>query len=353
VKVLMTTDAVGGTWTYALELANALAEDDVEVTIAVLGPAPDERQRAELAASAVAGAHLGGYALEWMDDPWDDVDRAGAWLLRLAGDVQPDLVHLNGYADAALPWGRPVVVVGHSDVLSWHEAVRGTPAGARWTRYRNAVAAGLAAADLLVAPTAAMLGELVRLYEPNCPRLVVHNGSGRQFRSRKKVELVLAAGRVWDEAKNIQALVRVAPRLPWPVAVAGAGDVGAGVQALGRVSRHELDEALAAASIFAAPARYEPFGLAALEAALAGCALVLGDISSLREVWDDAALYVRPTEDDELERALGTLIANPKLREDYARLARRRARRYSPERMAAGYRAAYERALAAKAVAAG
>ncbi len=31
------------------------------------------------------------------------------------------------------------------------------------------------------------------------------------------------------------------------------------------------------------PARYEPFGLSVLEAALSGCALVLGDIPSLRE----------------------------------------------------------------------
>jgi glycogen(starch) synthase len=349
----MTTDAVGGTWTYALELVNALAEHEVEVTLAVLGPAPDEGQRAELAASAVAHAHFGGYALEWMDDPWEDVGLAGEWLLRIADEAQPDLVHLNGYADAALPWARPVVVAGHSDVLSWHEAVRRTPAGPRWSRYRTAVTAGLAAADLLVAPTAAMLRELVRLYEPSCPRLVVHNGSAREFPSRPKTDLVLAAGRVWDEAKNIQALVRVAPRLPWPVAVAGAGDVGAGVQALGRLSRDELDEALAAAAIFVAPARYEPFGLAALEAALAGCALVLGDIPSLREVWGDAAAYVSPADEEELERALQTLIANPKLRADYAHRARRRALRYSPQRMAACYRASYERVLASRAVAAG
>jgi glycogen synthase len=350
VRVLMTTDAVGGAWTYALELANALAEHDVEVTLAVLGPAPDDAQRAELTASAVARAYVGGYALEWTDDPWEDVERAGKWLLRIAEDVEPDVVHLNGYADAALPWGRPVVVVGHSDVLSWHRAVHGTPAGGRWARYRDAVGAGLAAADLLVAPTAAMLSELVHLYHPPCPRLVVHNGSGREFPSRSKADLVLAAGRVWDEAKNVQALVRVAPRLPWPVAVAGAGHVGAGVRGLGRLGRDQLDEALAAAAIFAAPARYEPFGLAALEAGLAGCALVLGDIPSLREVWGEAATYVSPADDEELERALRTLIANPKLRADYAQRARRRALSYTPQRMAAGYLDAYRRVLAPDAV---
>ncbi|HEX8375447.1 MAG TPA: hypothetical protein VF606_09745, partial [Geminicoccaceae bacterium] len=40
--VLMTTDAVGGVWTYSLDLAAALATRGVRTTLAVLGPAPDE-----------------------------------------------------------------------------------------------------------------------------------------------------------------------------------------------------------------------------------------------------------------------------------------------------------------------
>jgi glycosyltransferase involved in cell wall biosynthesis len=104
-----------------------------------------------------------------------------------------------------------------------------------------------------------------------------------------------------------------------------------------------MDEALATAAIFAEPARYEPFGLAALEAARAGCALVLGDIASLREVWGSAAVYVSPDDDDELERALRVLIHHPRLRADYAERARRRARLYSRERMGDGYLQAYRR----------
>jgi len=344
VKVLMTTDAVGGAWTYSLTLAEALAEHDVVVTLAVMGPPPRADQRTELAASTIDSVHFGDYALEWMDEPWADVERAGEWLLRLAEDVAPDVVHLNGYAHAVLPWGIPVVVVGHSDVLSWHAAV-GRVVDARWTRYRAAVEAGLAAADLLVAPTRAMLEELARFYGPPCPSLVVPNGSGREFPSRAKSELVLAAGRLWDEAKNVQALVRVAPRLRWPVAVAGEGAVGSGVDAMGRLSRDEIDEALAAAAIFAAPARYEPFGLAALEAGLAGCALVLGDIASLREVWGGAAAFVDPDDDRALEDALQALIDDHELRGDCAERARRRALEYSAARMADGYLSAYTRVL--------
>ena len=47
---------------------------------------------------------------------------------------------------------------------------------------------------------------------------------------------------------------------------------------LGVLAPAELRRKLERAAIFAAPALYEPFGLGILEAAAAGCALVLGDI---------------------------------------------------------------------------
>jgi glycogen synthase len=346
VKVLMTADTLGGVWTYALELADALAGGGVEVSLAAMGAPLTADQRLELRSSRVSRAYAADYALEWMDEPWRDVDRAGDWLLGIAAHVAPDVIHLNGYAHASLPWDAPVVVVGHSCVLSWHEAVRGRPAGPGWERYRDAVRRGLASADLLVAPTQAMLDDLVRLYEPPCPRLVVPNGrrgAAVQLQHAAKEKLILGAGRVWDEGKSLASLARVAPRLPWPVAIAGEGDAGPGVRALGRVPRAELDVLLARAGIFAAPSRYEPFGLAALEAGLAGCALVLGDIPSLREVWGSAACLVPPGDDEALERALLLLIERSVLRRELAGRARARAAAYTPERMAAGYLDAYRR----------
>jgi glycosyltransferase involved in cell wall biosynthesis len=94
---------------------------------------------------------------------------------------------------------------------------------------------------------------------------------------------------------------------------------------------------LARASIFALPARYEPFGLLPLEAALSGCALVLGDIASLREVWDDAAVYVDPDDRDSLRVAIERLVADPAALADYASRAHTRARTYTTARMAKAY----------------
>src|SRR5690606_2364783 len=110
-NVLMPADAVGGVWTYALELCRALSVHGVDVALATMGPEPTEPQRAQAERLTNVTLHCTSYRLEWMDDPWDDVACAGAWLLALAARERIDLVHLNGFAHAALPWRKPVIVV--------------------------------------------------------------------------------------------------------------------------------------------------------------------------------------------------------------------------------------------------
>lgn len=351
-RVLMSADAVGGVWTYALDLAHELAVLGIGVDLAVLGPSPSPAQVAE--AAAVPGLALhdsGGARLEWMDEPWDDVERSGQWLLALAETLRPDLVHLAGYAHGALPFPAPVVVVAHSCVVSWWRAVHGGPPPPRYDEYRRRVTAGLRAADLVVAPTPGMLDELVRCYGPVGRSLVIANGRrGDLFRAdplAPRDEVVLAAGRLWDPAKGLEALDRAARGLPWPVEVAGerrrpaatgAGTVVAGAaRLLGRLAPEALAARMRRAAIFAAPARYEPFGLGILEAGLAGCALVLGDIPTLRQTWQDAARFVPPGDARRLRGALGELVAAPDERQRLAVAAERRARSLDAATMAARY----------------
>jgi glycosyltransferase involved in cell wall biosynthesis len=97
------------------------------------------------------------------------------------------------------------------------------------------------------------------------------------------------------------------------------------------------------ASIYALPARYEPFGQTALEAALSGCALVLGDVPSLREVWGPAALYVPPDDHAALHAALTMLIDDELLRRRMATKAHTRALQFTPSRMVDAYLSAYAR----------
>ena len=171
-----------------------------------------------------------------------------------------------------------------------------------------------------------------------------------------KEPVILAAGRLWDAAKNIAALQAVAGRLPWPVCVAGpavppgADALGAapppGVLWLGELSPDALAVHFSRASIYALPARYEPFGLSALEAGLSQCALVLGDIASLREVWGDAALYVPPEDHEALHATLIRLIEDPALLQQMGQKALARARQFTPQRMVDAYLSAYARLLA-------
>jgi glycosyltransferase involved in cell wall biosynthesis len=347
----MTADAVGGVWRYALDLAAALARRQVRTTLAVMGPAPSSAQRREAERASLAIVHQ-PCRLEWMDDPWTDVEQAGRWLLRLERTLQPDIVHLNGYAHAALPWYAPTVVVGHSCVRSWWRAVKGAPAPGRFDPYRRAVQLGLAAAHLVVAPTAAMLRSLKGEYALGTWSRVIPNGTPAAHREPQwtaKKPVVLAAGRVWDEAKNIDAVCRVAGAWPWPVCVAGDqqspdGDHAAlsAVRPLGRLDCQQMADWHRRASIYVSPARYEPFGLSILEAAAAGCALVLGDIASLRENWADAALFVPVDDHAALSRAVGDLISNDERRRRMARRAWRRAARFTIDRTAEHYVRAYE-----------
>jgi glycogen(starch) synthase len=164
--------------------------------------------------------------------------------------------------------------------------------------------------------------------------------------------MILTAGRLWDEAKNIGSLARLPRNSLWPIYAAGESTSPdnqtirfEGLKWLGRLSKTELAHCLSRAAIFALPARYEPFGLAALEAGLAGCVLVLGDIPSLREIWRDAALFVPPDQADALSNTLERVIRDPALCSLMSKRARRRALTFSVERMARGYMDLYRRVL--------
>jgi glycogen(starch) synthase len=350
--VLMTVDAVGGVWTYALDLSRALGERDVRVSLALMGPSASDAQREEAAAINTVDMFERPYALEWMDDPWCEVAEAGDWLLELERELQPDIVHVNGYCHAALDFRAPVLVTGHSCVLSWWRAVYGSEPPAKWDAYAEKVAAGLQHADLVVAPTAAMLASLDFHYGPLPRRRVIPNGRYATglvaTPPAAKDALVLTAGRLWDQAKNIESVAAVAPGLSWPVYIAGetrrpSGDAVSydAVRGLGRLSACEMAAWMGRAAIYALPARYEPFGLSILEAALAGCALVLGDIRSLREIWGDAAIYVPPDNRRALASAIETLIEDSESRQELATRAQSRGRELTPRRMANGYYTAY------------
>jgi len=350
-RILMSADTVGGVWNYAVELTRALAPYGCEVVLGTMGALPSAAQRATAAKLSNLTLCASDFRLEWMDEPWRDVECAGRWLLDLEASCAPDVIHLNGYVHAAMPWRAPTLIVGHSCVDAWFAAVHGTVPGAPWDEYRRRVGVGLRTADLVTAPSRAMLRELQRFYGPFAAAAPIYNGRrAGDFPPADKEPLIFAAGRVWDEAKNLRALEAIALHLDWPIYIAGENrapgatvpvGIGGGIQQLGELASREFSDWLGRAAIFVHPARYEPFGLAVLEAALAGCALVLGDIASLREIWRDTALYVPANDPAAIRAALEHLIESPVRRRALANAARQRALQFSPARMALDYMEVY------------
>jgi glycosyltransferase involved in cell wall biosynthesis len=352
-RVLMTADAVGGVWQYALELGRGLCGGGTAVVLAVMGPEPSMAQRA--AAAAIDGLSLRHrpFRLEWMRGCERDLEDAARWLADLEDEFAPDIVHINGYAHAVGSWHAPVVVVCHSCVATWWRAVHGCAPPAGWDAYQRRVEQGLRAASLLVAPSRAFLESVLSTYDARTPSAVIHNGRGAPFGLQvPKEPMVISCGRAWDGGKGIDSLAGVAQHLPWPVYLAGETRSPEGgrsaptssILPLGRLDEETLAPWLARAAVFALPARYEPFGLSVLEAALSGCALVLGDIATLRELWDDAALFVHPWDQAALRAALGRLIDDEAFRRAMGARAVRRAQRYRPETTVAGYLRAYQAA---------
>lgn len=362
--VLMTTDTVGGVWTYTRELAAGLLESGCELTLVTLGRLPAAEQqdwidRARFQWPHTFRALTTQFPLEWMQNNASCYAESAQFLLNCIHQYHPDLVHSNQFCYGALPTSIPKLVVAHSDLLSWWRGSRNTaPDYSEWlATYLHLVSRGLREASIVVAPTAWMLRQIDCSYGPLPSSAVIYNG--REIESqpaRPRKSQAVTAGRLWDEAKNIALLASVRTQIP--LLVAGEDNFdgarselqsGSSIRTLGRLTESDLLQLLAESAIYIATSRYEPFGLAAVEAALAGCAIVANDIPSLREVWGDAAIYFERNDADSLSHTLDRIAGDTRMLHHAATRARIRAmQRYSRERMTSGYLALYSRLLRAE-----
>src|SRR4051812_38990179 len=105
-RLLMTTDAVGGVWTFSTALAGALGARGMQVLLVSMGQRPSENQRAMLAGQAGVRLLETDLRLEWQDPAATDLATAENVLGDIVRDFAPDLLHFNGYREAALGWDR-------------------------------------------------------------------------------------------------------------------------------------------------------------------------------------------------------------------------------------------------------
>jgi len=363
VHVLVTADSLSGSWTYTRELVTGLVTRGVRVTLVSFGEIPLPEQTSWM-------DHLHGldyrptaFRLEWMQEAEEDLAESSAFLAALVRELQPDVLHLNQFCYGNLPVDVPRVVMAHGDLITWKHAVHGHAKhdrvkydqGRRPDRslnwYRNTVTDGLAAADAVVAPSAWMLDRISVCYGRPRRGEVIYPGRNPIFFNPyvSKDDCVLAVGRLVDASKQVFLLTQQPHSVP--VCIVGAeqtvpvpripirADVKVeteqtSVAIRGAQTEAQLRALYSRASIYAATARYEPLGMAALEAAFSRCAIVANDIPSFRETWGDAAIYFRTNDAASLAENIGMLNADRPMRRAYAELAYSRAReRFTTKRM--------------------
>lgn len=349
-SVLMTVEPPGTMWPHADTLVRELSALGAEVTVAALTPLRPG-QRIEF--SGIPGVELIACPTP-AANPAEHLanrTRIADWLLTVEEMLNPDVVHLTGYLHAGLPWCGKVLVAGHPG------------AGASYGRLdaeqrricRAAFQHGLKGADLVVTPTEAMMNALSRHFGIVPGRVIRDGRDPSRFTPVPKEPVILSVGNLREESTQRSALESAAPRLPWPVVVAGE-QVDAdgrpvrleGVSALGRMHPGQLLPWFNRTAIYVALTAEGP-GTWTMEAALAGCALVLGDTAALREQWSGSALFVNPGDPEALAAGLRTLLADRRLREAMGLAARRRALRHPARAMAEAYLAAYRDLMAARA----
>jgi len=362
-RVIITTNAVGGVWQYATTLAQVLCERHAaQVLLVVCGPEPGQERLGSLPLGIRANG--GSIELESLQIPleWDeaaidaDLLAGRQALLRLALAWRAHVLHVNEHHLGALgSEGLPVLLVSHSDLCSWQTAMGGSPAAVR-PEYLVRVRAGLAGAAMVVAPSGSVASALCAQYGYLDVVRVIPNGvlevpvldtGGARIDA-------LMAGRLWDPAKNLATyseavagltegrFLAIGPRSadepPRPA------DYDGNLEYTGPLSNSEVWATLRRTQLLVAPARYEPFGLVAVEAAMSGCCLLLSDIPSYRAIWEDTAAYFPATDALALRRTITSLLADEPRRIHLAAAAQARARHsYTAERMARAYMRCYQR----------
>jgi glycogen synthase len=365
--ILVTADTLGGVWNYTRELVTGLHARGHRVTLVSFGDIPTADQADWIVPLQNVDFRPTAFRLEWMQDSDADLAASSAFLLSLISEVKPDLLHFSQFYYGEIKCDLPRIVVAHSDVVTWWQAVHGKhpPEGNWMDSYRAAVARGVNGADVLVAPSSWLLDAFQETYGCAKRTAVIYNGRTPTWFNpyTPKKSYALSVGRIWDLGKNSVLLSRMAP--PLPVYLAGSDRDPSGgpdgplmpnsgaVAFKGPQDSRQLQELYANAAIYIATSQYEPFGLAPLEAAFSRCAIVASDIPSLREIWADAAIYFSNNNAVSLQETLEELMNNPGRITAAAGKAYRRAMHYyTSSKMTEDYLALYRSLVPSEVIAA-
>lgn len=269
--------------------------------------------------------------------------RPEAWFTYHLYYKAPDLLGPAVAAALALPY------------LVAEASFAGKRASGPFARFHEAAAAGIAAADALFCPTRLDMAALARIAPPErihhlppfldpAPFIAARkarDAARRRLAARHDLDparpWLLAVGmmRPGDKLASYATLGRALARLAhrdFRLLVVGDGparaDVAAALAPLGPRLRYlgarpweAMAEIYAAADLTLWPATNEAYGMALLEAAAAGCAVVAGRVRGVPEVVRDneTGLLARPGDDADFAAKVDLLLGDPSRRQSFGR----------------------------------
>jgi len=205
----------------------------------------------------------------------------------------------------------------------------------------------------LIAVSAATREDLIRVYHLPAERItVVLHGVEPDFFTldRTRTEPFVLCVSTLHPHKNLDRLIRAYARKKreWRLTIAGMrgfyaealealiaeSGVKDSVRLTGWIPRDELLQLYARAQAFVYPSTFEGFGMPVLEAMAAGIPVACSDISPLREVAGEAALFFDPMNEDAIAIALDRIVNDAPLRAQLQKSGPERARNFSWERAA-------------------
>lgn len=117
------------------------------------------------------------------------------------------------------------------------------------------------------------------------------------------------------------------------------------IEFLDSVSEEELQWHYAHAALFLFPSFYEGFGFPPLEAMASGTPVITSNISSMPEVCGDAAMYVNPSDVNDIATKMHVLLTNIDLQKELILKGLEQVKKFTWEKTAKKYKNIFEKAL--------
>jgi glycogen synthase len=358
---------IGGLGRHVYHLSTALAAAGHEVVVLSrrptgtdpsTHPSSDQISESVRVVAAAQDPHEFGFGTDmmaWTLAMGHAMTRAGLSLKQCGSDDpwRPDVVHAHDWLVA-----HPAIALAEFYDVPMISTIHATEAGRHsgWvagslSRQVHAVESWLVReSDSLIACSASMSDEITELFGPGLAETTVIRNGIEAARwpfaprtPRTGPPELLYVGRLEYE-KGVHDAIAALPRVrrahpgatltvagdgtqqDWLVEQARKHKVLKATRFVGRLDHNDLLAALHRADAAVLPSHYEPFGLAALEAAAAGTPLVTSDVGGLGEAVIDGVtgMSCPPRDVARLARAVISVLDDPSAAQRRAQAARER-----------------------------